>query len=117
MTIVTALVSLYTGVPVRGDIAMSGEVSLRGKVLAVGGIKEKVLAAYRSGIRQVLLPKGNEKDLKEIPKAARKSLKITFTGDVRENVRSALVGPRKSKRRKRSKGAPPRSRAAARGKE
>jgi ATP-dependent Lon protease len=60
VTITTALVSLFTGRPVRGDIAMTGEVTLRGKVLPVGGIKEKVLAAYRSGIKQVFLPKQNE---------------------------------------------------------
>lgn len=71
---------------------MTGEVTLRGKVLAVGGIKEKVLAAYRSGIKQVLLPKLNEKDLRDIPEEARKALKISLTDDVRENISAAIVG-------------------------
>ncbi len=92
VTITTALVSLFTGKPVRGDVAMTGEVTLRGKVLAVGGIKEKVLAAYRSGIKQVLLPKINEKDLRDVPPEALKALKITLTEDVRENISRAIVG-------------------------
>ncbi|MBK8206793.1 MAG: endopeptidase La [Planctomycetes bacterium] len=92
VSITTALVSLYTGKPVRGDIAMTGEVTLRGKVLAVGGIKEKVLAAYRSGIKHVLLPKINEKDLRDVPEEARKALKISLTDDVRENLNAAIVG-------------------------
>jgi ATP-dependent Lon protease len=113
VSITTALVSLFTGKPVRGDIAMTGEVTLRGKVLAVGGIKEKVLAAYRSGLKLVLLPKLNEKDLQDIPEEARKALKIKLTDDVRENINAALVGlrvtvpkqektrrPRSQKRRK-----------------
>ncbi len=112
VSITTALVSLFTGKPVRGDIAMTGEVTLRGKVLAVGGIKEKVLAAYRSGLKLVLLPKLNEKDLRDIPEEARKALKIKLTDDVRENINAALVGlrvsipqekttrPRSQKRRK-----------------
>ncbi|MBX3474783.1 MAG: endopeptidase La [Planctomycetes bacterium] len=92
VTITTALISLFTGRPVRGDIAMTGEVTLRGKVLPVGGIKEKVLAAYRSGIKQVLLPKQNEKDLQDVPKEARKAVKITLTEDVSENVKAAMTG-------------------------
>ncbi len=112
VSITTALVSLFTGKPVRGDIAMTGEVTLRGKVLAVGGIKEKVLAAYRSGLKLVLLPKLNEKDLRDIPEEARKALKIKLTEDVRENINAAIVGlnvplpkeqtkrPRSQKRRK-----------------
>ncbi|MCC7510722.1 MAG: endopeptidase La [Planctomycetes bacterium] len=92
VSITTALVSLYTGKPVRGDIAMTGEVTLRGKVLAVGGIKEKVLAAYRSGIKHVLLPKINEKDLRDVPEEARKALKISLTDDVRQNLNAAIVG-------------------------
>jgi ATP-dependent Lon protease len=67
VTIVTALVSLFTGKVVSSDVAMTGEITLRGLVLAVGGIKSKVLAAHRAGIRRIILPKRNEKDLKEIP--------------------------------------------------
>ncbi|MCB9895166.1 MAG: endopeptidase La [Planctomycetes bacterium] len=92
VSITTALVSLFTGKKVRGDIAMTGEVTLRGKVLAVGGIKEKVLAAYRSGLKEVLLPKINEKDLKDVPDEAKKALKITLTDDVRENLEKAIIG-------------------------
>ncbi|MCA8919170.1 MAG: endopeptidase La, partial [Planctomycetes bacterium] len=69
-----------------------GEVTLRGKVLAVGGIKEKVLAAYRSGLKEVLLPKINEKDLRDVPDEAKKALKITLTEDVRENLEKAIIG-------------------------
>ncbi len=76
VTLATAMVSLFTGQPVRHDIAMTGEVTLRGKVLPVGGIKEKVLAARRAGINQVVLPKQNKKDLEEIPENVRS--KMTF---------------------------------------
>jgi len=92
VSITTALVSLFTGKPVRGDVAMTGEVTLRGKVLAVGGIKEKVLAAYRSGVKHVLLPQLNKKDLRDIPEEATKALKIKLTDDVRENISAAIVG-------------------------
>ena len=67
VTIVTALVSLFSGMTVSSDVAMTGEITLRGLVLPVGGIKSKVLAAHRAGIRRIILPKRNEKDLKEIP--------------------------------------------------
>ncbi len=78
VTLATALVSLLTGRPVKHDIAMTGEITLRGKVLPVGGIKEKVLAAKRSGINKVILPKLNEKDLDEIPEHIRKTMSFTF---------------------------------------
>jgi len=91
VTITTALISLFTGKPVRGDVAMTGEITLTGLVLPVGGIKEKVLAAYRSGIKQVFLPKQNEKDLQDVPKEARKAVKITLTDDVSENVKAAMA--------------------------
>lgn len=94
VTIATALVSLLTQKPVRGDVAMTGEISLRGKVLAVGGIKEKVLAAFRSGIRHVLLPKANAKDLQDVPLEARRELKISLTENVLENILTAVVGLR-----------------------
>ncbi len=92
VAIATALVSLYTQKPVRGDVAMTGEISLRGKVLPVGGIKEKVLAAYRSGIKQVMLPKGNEKDLQDVPKEAQRALKISLTQNAIENIQTAILG-------------------------
>lgn len=72
----TALVSVMTGIPVRADIAMTGEITLRGKVLAIGGLKEKLLAAHRGGIKTVLIPKENEKDLREIPENIQEHLEI-----------------------------------------
>ena len=78
VTLATALMSLLTGRPVKHDIAMTGEITLRGKVLPVGGIKEKVLAAKRAGINKVILPKLNEKDLEEIPEGIRKTMTFTF---------------------------------------
>ena len=76
ITMASALISALVRVPVRGDVAMTGEITLRGKVLAVGGIKDKVLAAYRAGIFELLLPKENEKDLEEVPEEVRE--KMTF---------------------------------------
>jgi ATP-dependent Lon protease len=72
----TAIVSAFTGIPVRADVAMTGEITLRGEVLPIGGLKEKLLAAQRGGIRHVLIPKGNEKDLAEIPANVRSKLEI-----------------------------------------
>jgi len=73
---VTALVSALTEVPVRSDVAMTGEITLRGEVLPIGGLKEKLLAAHRGGIRSVLIPEENEKDLAEIPKNIKDKLDI-----------------------------------------
>jgi len=84
VTIAMSLVSLFTGKPVRPDVAMTGEVTLRGRVLPVGGIKEKVLAARRAGIRTVILPKRNEKDLTEVPETAKSGLRFVFVETVDE---------------------------------
>ena len=73
---VTALVSVMTSIPVRADVAMTGEITLRGKVLAIGGLKEKLLAAHRGGIKTVLIPKENEKDLRDIPENIKADLKV-----------------------------------------
>ncbi|QNA84121.1 endopeptidase La [Sphingomonas sp. So64.6b] len=91
--IVTAIVSTLTGVPVRRDIAMTGEVTLRGRVLPIGGLKEKLLAALRGGIKTVLIPAENEKDLVEIPANIREGLKIIPVGHVDEVLRLALTEP------------------------
>ncbi len=85
-----ALASLFTGRPVRSDAAMTGEISLRGLVLPVGGIKEKVLAALRAGITRVLLPSRNRKELEEIPLAARDRLQIIWIDQVNEALEAVL---------------------------
>ena len=92
VTMFTALTSLLTGRPVRNDVAMTGEITLRGLVLPVGGIKEKVLAATRAGIRTVILPKKNEKDLEEVPEQVKKDLKFYFVQRMDEISRIALKG-------------------------
>src|SRR5579875_412005 len=85
VTMVTVLVSLASGHSVRSDVAMTGEITLRGKVMPIGGVKEKVLAAYRSGIRTVILPKKNEQDLLEdLPKELRDQMEFLFVSEVRE---------------------------------
>ena len=92
VTLVTALVSLLTGRPVRPRVAMTGEVSLSGRVLPVGGIKEKVLAAHRMGVKEVLLPKRNEKAVKEdIPQDVQNDLKITLVSSIEEVLELALM--------------------------
>jgi ATP-dependent Lon protease len=91
VTIVTALASLATRRPVRSDLAMTGEITLRGKVLPVGGIKEKVLAAHRVGIREVILPRRNEHDIEDIPEELRKQLGFVLVDDAEEVLRHALT--------------------------
>jgi ATP-dependent Lon protease len=73
----TAIVSVLTGIPVRCDVAMTGEITLRGEVLPIGGLKEKLLAAHRGGIKHVLIPKENVKDLQEIPEEVKNAIEIT----------------------------------------
>ena len=90
VTIATALLSLLKGIPVRSDVAMTGEITLRGKVLPVGGIKEKVLAARRAGIRHVILPKRNEKDLEDVPENAKKDMTFHFVETLDEVFELAL---------------------------
>ena len=85
-----ALVSLLTGVPVRPDVAMTGEISLRGLVLPIGGVKEKTLAALRAGIKTVMLPRRNEKDLEDVPAEAREKLEFVFLERVEEAVKTAI---------------------------
>jgi ATP-dependent Lon protease len=90
VTIATALTSLLMGRPVRHDVAMTGEITLRGKVLPVGGIKEKVLGAHRAGIRAVILPKHNEKDLEDVPEAIRTSMQFIFVETVDQVIQHAI---------------------------
>jgi ATP-dependent Lon protease len=85
-----ALVSLLTGKPVRSDVAMTGEISLRGLVLPIGGVKEKTLAALRAGIKTVMVPKRNEKDLEDVPAEARQKLEFVFLERVEDAVRTAI---------------------------
>ena len=90
ITMATALASAYVGKPVRSDTAMTGEISLTGLVLPVGGIKEKVLAAHRAGLRRIILPKANEKDLKEIPAEVRDDLQIFLVQRLDEVLQAAF---------------------------
>jgi ATP-dependent Lon protease len=90
---VTAMVSTLSGIRVRRDVAMTGEVTLRGRVLPIGGLKEKLLAALRGGITTVLIPQENEKDLVEIPANIREGLKIVPVRHVDEVLALALVEP------------------------
>ncbi|MGF6375204.1 ATP-dependent Lon protease [Clostridiales Family XIII bacterium PM5-7] len=91
VTMCTAVISTLTNTPVRRDLAMTGEITLRGKVLPVGGIREKVLAAHRAGIKKILLPKENEPDIDEIPLTVKKQLEFVLIDDVNEALNEALV--------------------------
>jgi len=90
VTIATSLVSLLTGRTVRPDVAMTGEITLRGKALPVGGIKEKVLAARRAGVRTVILPRRNEKDLADLPASIRSEMQFHLIDRVDEAIEVAL---------------------------
>jgi len=89
----TAIVSMLTGIPVRKDVAMTGEITLRGRVLPIGGLKEKLLAALRGGLKTVLIPKDNEKDLADIPDNVKRGLKIIPVTTVDEVLSNALTLP------------------------
>jgi ATP-dependent Lon protease len=93
ITMATALASALSKIPVRRDIAMTGEITLRGKVLAIGGLKEKLLAAHRAGIFEIILPKDNEKDLAEVPEVLRTALKLNFVDKMDEVLAIALERP------------------------
>lgn len=107
VTMLTAMVSAFTGTPVRRDVAMTGEITLRGEVLPIGGVKEKTLAARRAGVRTILLPAQNERDLAEIPEELRRDLTFVFIERAEQVLENALVRPaarrsdaRKAARRK-----------------
>jgi ATP-dependent Lon protease len=103
VTMAVALASLATGIPVRSDVGMTGEVTLRGKILPIGGVKEKVLAAHRAGLKTVLLPPRNEMDLEDVPEEVRKEIKFVFTDTVADAIQAALVDQKKPGQRKTSK--------------
>ncbi len=93
VAMVTSIVSVLSGIPVRKDIAMTGEITLRGRVLPIGGLKEKLLAALRGGLKTVLVPKDNEKDLAEIPDNVKEALTVVPVASVDELLKHALVKP------------------------
>ena len=93
ITIATAMISALTKVPIRKDVAMTGEITLRGKVLPIGGIKEKLLAAHRAGVGTIIVPKDNEKDLADVPKNVLDQLKIYMVEGMDEVLAQALTGP------------------------
>ena len=93
VAMITSLVSVLSKIPVRHYVAMTGEISLRGKVMPIGGLKEKLLAAHRSGIKKVLIPIENEKDLVEIPENVKKGLEIVPVKIVDEVLQHALAAP------------------------
>ena len=92
ITMATAILSAFTGQPVRRDVAMTGEITLRGKVLPIGGLKEKAMAASRIGIRDVIIPEDNKKDVEEIPENVRKNINFICVSDVDQVFRTAVTG-------------------------
>ena len=92
VSMVTSLVSLLSGIPVKEKVAMTGEITLRGNVLPIGGVKEKVTAAHRSGIKEVVLPDHNRKDLEDVPKHVAKDLKFHFAKEINDVLKVALAG-------------------------
>jgi ATP-dependent Lon protease len=103
VTMAVALVSLFCGCPVRSDVGMTGEITLRGQVLPVGGVKDKVLAAHRSGIKTVILPTRNEMDLEDLPEEVRDSIKFVFAETVDEVLEAALESTPTKKQKTRKK--------------
>jgi len=92
VTMTTALASIYSGIPARSDTAMTGEVTLTGLVLPIGGVKEKVLAARRAGLKRVILPRGNQKDLRDLPDDVRKEMEFIFANRVEDVLAEMLPG-------------------------
>jgi ATP-dependent Lon protease len=90
ITMATAILSAFTLKPVKAGVAMTGEITLRGKVLCIGGLKEKTLAAFRNGITTIIIPKDNEKDLVEIPKEIRNKIKFIPVTDAKEVFSNAI---------------------------
>jgi len=97
VTMATALISAVTGIPVRKDVAMTGEITLRGRVLPIGGLKEKALAALRNEIQDIIIPERNKKDLEDIPKEQRKEMHFIFAKDMENVLKASLKGGLKIK--------------------
>jgi len=91
IAVTLAVASVLSRRRVRRDLAMTGEVTLRGKVLEIGGVKEKTLAAYRAGLREVIMPKGNEKDLRDVPQEVREHMRFTFVSTMDQVIATALL--------------------------
>jgi len=97
ITIATALISCLIRKPVNANIAMTGEITLQGKVLKIGGLKSKILAAHRSGIKKIIIPEENEKDLKEIPKKVKEDLEIVSVKNISEVIELSIIGWKQQK--------------------
>jgi ATP-dependent Lon protease len=95
ITMAVSMISVCTNTKVRWDTAMTGEITLRGNVLPIGGVKEKVLAAQRAGLPRMILPAANRKDLIDIPKIVKKEMEFLFVEEINEVLKQALVGKRK----------------------
>ncbi len=100
VTLTTALVSALSGIPVRRDVAMTGEITLRGKVLAIGGLKEKTMAAYRAGVKTVCIPKENEPDIDELDDVVKQNIRFVIAEDISTVLEAALVMPNVSPKKK-----------------
>ena len=111
----TAMVSAFSGVPVKANVAMTGEITLRGQVLAIGGLKEKLLAAHRGGIKTVVIPYENEKDLKEVPENIKESLEIVPVKWIDEVLDIALAYPPQEKAEKQSSRASKSTKSSSKG--
>jgi ATP-dependent Lon protease len=90
ITMTLAMVSAFTGIPIRKDVAMTGEITLRGRVLPIGGLKSKILAAHLSGAKMIILPRKNEKDLRDIPEEIRKQIKLVLVDTMEQVLDAAL---------------------------
>jgi ATP-dependent Lon protease len=93
ITMATALVSALANRPIRRSVAMTGEITLRGQVLPIGGVKEKVLAAHRAKVEKVILPALNKKDMEDVPKEPQKDMTFIFVDDIRDVINEALLPP------------------------
>ena len=93
ITMATALASALTRIPVRRDLAMTGEITLRGTVLPIGGLKEKLLAAHRAGVFEAIMPEENQKDMADVPENLKSSMKLHFVSTMDEVLKIALAGP------------------------